>query len=137
MTRNYKHIDFPRYNHNFWLDKFFSLKNIQSKSDTAGTIVQGIKAVLSELSVIKKSLDIKESGPIGVKSAAQHLEVSQQKIYLEVEEGDIPHYQDRPGSKIYFFREELDQWVKEKKRISKTEILNQADNLKFGSHGGK
>ena len=113
------------------------MKNIQSKSDTAGTIVQGIKAVLNELSVIKKSLKIKESGPIGVKSAAQHLEVSQQKIYLEVEEGDIPHYQDRPGSKIYFFREELDQWVKEKRRISKKEILNEADNLKIGSHGGE
>ena len=100
-------------------------------------LVGSIQSVLRELSAIKKSLSIRESGPIGVKSAAQHLEVSQQKIYLEVEEGDIPHYQDRPGSKIYFFREELDQWVKEKKRVSKTEILNQADNLKFGSHGGK
>jgi len=39
--------------------------------------------------------------------------------------------------KIYFFREELDQWVKEKRRISKKEILDEADNLKFGSHGGK
>ena len=113
------------------------MKKNYLSGDTAGTIVQGIKAVLSELSVIKKSLNIKESGPIGVKSAAQHLEVSQQKIYLEVEEGDIPHYQDRPGSKIYFFREELDQWVKEKRRISKKEILDEADNLKFGSYGGK
>lgn len=112
------------------------MKKITSNFDTAGKIVQGIKTVLDELSVIKKSLDIKESGPIGVKSAAQHLEVSQQKIYLEVEEGDIPHYQDRPGSKIYFFREELDQWVKEKKRISKKEILDQADNLKNRSYGG-
>ena len=80
-------------------------------------LVGSIQSVFRELSAIKKSLSIRESGPIGVKSAAQHLEVSQQKIYLEVEEGDIPHYQDRPGSKIYFFREELDQWVKEKRRI--------------------
>ena len=100
-------------------------------------ILSGIQNVRDELSSIKKSLDIRESGPIGVKSAAQHLEVSQQKIYLEVEQGDIPHYQDRPGSKIYFFREELDHWVKEKRRISKKEILDEADNLKFGSHGGK
>ncbi len=107
------------------------------KSKNAEVNVSILQSVLRELSAIKKSLSIDESGPIGVKSAAQYLEVSQQKIYLEVEEGDIPHYQDRPGSKIYFFREELDQWVKEKKRISKTEILNQADNLKFGSHGGK
>jgi len=95
-----------------------------------------VQSVLREISDIKKSLIQNESGPIGVKSAAQYLEVSPQKIYLEVKEGDIPHYQDRPGSKIYFFREELDQWVKEKKRISKKEILDQADNLKFRSHGG-
>ena len=100
-------------------------------------LVGSIQSVLRELSAIKKSLSIRESGPIGVKSAAQHLDVSQQKIYLQVDEGDIPHYQDRPGSKIYFFREELDQWVKEKKIISKKEILNEADNLKIGSHGGE
>ena len=112
--------------------KFNYLNRIQAED-----IVSSIQSVFRELSAIKKSLSIRESGPIGVKSAAQHLEVSQQKIYLEVEEGDIPHYQDRPGSKIYFFREELDQWVKEKRRISKKEILDEADNLKFGSHGGK
>ena len=97
-------------------------------------ILSGIQNVRDELTSIKKSLNIKESGPIGVKSAAQHLEVSQQKIYLE---GDIPYYQDRPGSKIHFFRDELDQWIKQKKRISKKEIQDEADNLKIGSHGGK
>jgi len=113
------------------------VKNNYLSGIQAEDLVSSIQSVFRELSVIKKSLSIRESGPIGVKSAAQHLEVSQQKIYLEVEEGDIPHYQDRPGSKIYFFREELDQWVKEKRRISKKEILDEADNLKFGSHGGK
>ena len=109
---------------------------IDQKSATE-EILSGIQNVRDELTSIKKSLNKDGSGPIGVKSAAQHLEVSQQKIYLEVEEGDIPHYQDRPGSKIYFFREELDQWVKEKRRISKKEIHDEADNLNFGSHGGK
>jgi len=112
------------------------LKNYLS-SKSAEETVSILQSVFRELSAIIKSLSTKQSGPIGVKSAAQHLEVSQQKIYLEVEEGDIPHYQDRPGSKIYFFREELDQWVKEKKRVSKTEILNQADNLKIGGYGGE
>ena len=112
------------------------MKNYLS-SKSAEETVSILQSVFRELSAIKKSLSTKQSGPIGVKSAAQHLEVSQQKIYLEVEEGDIPHYQDRPGSKIYFFREELDQWFKEKKRVSKTEILNQADNLKIGGYGGQ
>lgn len=107
---------------------------LNSKSATE-EILSGIQNVRDELTSIKKSLNKDGSGPIGVKSAAQHLEVSQQKIYIEVEEGNIPHYQDRPGSKIYFFREELDQWVKDKGRISKKEILTEADNLKIGGHG--
>ena len=90
------------------------MKNYLSGKSAEET-VSILQSVFRELSAIKKSLSIDESGPIGVKSAAQYLEVSQQKIYLEVEEGDIPHYQDRPGSKIYFFREELDQWVKDRK----------------------
>lgn len=100
-------------------------------------IVSSIQSVFKELSAIKKSLSIDESGPLGVKEAARYLKVSTQKIYLEVEEGDIPFYQDGPGSKIHFFRDELDQWIKQKKRISKKDILDEADNLKFGSYGGE
>ena len=110
--------------------------NFKEKSATE-EILSGIQNVRDELSSIKKSLSIDESGPLGVKEAARYLKVSTQKIYLEVEEGDIPFYQDGPGSKIHFFRDELDQWIKQKKRISKKEILDEADNLKFGSHGGK
>ena len=42
-----------------------------------------------------------------------------------------------PGSKIFFYKEELDAWVRSKKRISKKEILDEADNLKIGSYGNK
>ena len=100
-------------------------------------IVSSIQSVFKELSAIKKSLSIDESGPLGVKEAARYLKVSTQKIYLEVEEGDIPFYQDGPGSKIHFFRDELDQWIKQKKRTSKKDILDEADNLKFGNYGGE
>ena len=110
--------------------------NFKEKSATE-EILSGIQNVRDELSSIKKSLSIDESGPLGVKEAARYLKVSTQKIYLEVEQGGIPFYQDGPGSKIHFFRDELDQWIKQKKRISKKEILDEADNLKFGSYGGK
>ena len=103
----------------------------------AEEILSGIQNVREELTSIKKSLNKDESGPLGVKEAARYLKVSTQKIYLEVEEGDIPFYQDGPGSKIHFFRDELDQWIKQKKRTSKKDILDEADNLKFGSHGGE
>ena len=107
------------------------------KSDSAGTIVQGIQSVLDELSVIKKSLSIDEAGPLGIKETARYLKMSTQSIYKEVDKGSIPHYQDSPGSKIFFYKEELDTWVRSKKRISKKEILDEADNLKIGSNGGK
>ena len=113
------------------------MKNNYQRGTIAEDIVSGIQSVLNELSDIKKSLSFDQSGPLGVKEAARYLKVSTQKIYLEVEQGDIPFYQDGPGSKIHFFRDELDQWIKQKKRISKKEILDEADNLKFGSHGGK
>lgn len=113
------------------------MKKNHQRGTIAEDIVSGIQSVLNELSDIKKSLSFDHSGPLGVKEAARYLKVSTQKIYLEVEQGDIPFYQDGPGSKIHFFRDELDQWIKQKKRISKKEILDEADNLKFGSHGGK
>jgi excisionase family DNA binding protein len=111
------------------------LTNNYLKSDSAGTIVQGIQSVLDELSVIKKSLSIDQAGPLGIKEAARYLKMSTQSIYKEAEKGSIPHYQESRGSRIFFYKEELDSWVKSKKRISKKEILEDADNLKIGGHG--
>ena len=68
-------------------------------------IVSSIQSVFKELSAIKKSLSIDESGPLGVKEAARYLKVSTQKIYLEVEEGDIPFYQD--GQVVKFISLEM------------------------------
>lgn len=90
-----------------------------------------------ELSSLKKSLSIDEAGPLGIKETARYLKMSTQSIYKEVEKGSIPHYQDSPGSKIFFYKEELDAWVRSKKRISKKEILDEANKLKIGSYGNK
>ena len=90
-----------------------------------------------EFDSLRSELIYDFSGPLGIKDAARYLKVSSQTIYKYVEANSIPFYQNQPKSKIYFFREELDQWVKEKRRISKKEILNEADNLKIGGHGGK
>ena len=100
-------------------------------------ILCGIQHVRDELSSLKKSLSIDEAGPLGIKETARYLKLSTQSIYKEVEKGSIPHYQDSPGSKIFFYKEELDTWVRSKKRISKKEILDEADNLKIGSYGNK
>ena len=102
--------------------------------ELVGRLKDGMR---DELSSLKKSLSIDEAGPLGIKETARYLKMSTQSIYKEVEKGSIPHYQDSPGSKIFFYKEELDTWVRSKKRISKKEILNEADNLKIGSYGNK
>ena len=105
------------------------------KSDSLGIIVQGIHSVLKELTVIKKSLSVEESGPLGIKETARYLKMSPQSIYKEVEKGSIPHYQESPGSKIFFFKEEIDDWVRSKKRCTITNVLDDADELKLGKYG--
>ena len=90
-----------------------------------------------ELSSLKKSLSIDEAGPLGIKETARYLKMSTQSVYKEAEKGSIPHYQDSPSSKIFFYKDELDAWVRSKKRISKKEILDEAVNLKIGSYGNK
>ena len=102
--------------------------------ELVGRLKDGMR---DELSSLKKSLSIDEAGPLGIKETARYLKMSTQSIYKEVEMGSIPHYQDSPGSKIFFYKEELDAWVRSKKRISKKEILDEADNLKIGSYGNK
>ena len=102
--------------------------------ELVGRLKDGMR---DELSSLKKSLSIDEAGPLGIKETARYLKMSTQSIYKEVEKGSIPHYQNSPGSKIFFYKEELDAWVRSKKRISKKEILDEADNLKIGNYGNK
>ena len=98
--------------------------------------VSSIQAVVrEELSSLKKSLSIDESGPLGVKEAARYLKMSGASIYKEVEKGIIPFYRSSPGSKIFFYKEELDLWVRGKKSFSKSDAIEEADNLKIGSYG--
>jgi excisionase family DNA binding protein len=91
--------------------------------------------VREELTSLKKSLSVDESGPLGVKEAARYLKMSSPSIYKEVEKESIPFYQSSPGSKIFFYKEELDSWVRGKKNNSKANAIEEADNLKIGGYG--
>jgi excisionase family DNA binding protein len=113
------------------------MNKIQLNQAHAEDLVSSVNTVLATVKEIKRSLTLDEVGPLGIKETARYLKMSTQSIYKEVEKGYIPHYQDSPGSKIFFYKEELDAWVRSKKRISKKEILDEADNLKIGSYGNK
>jgi len=109
-----------------------NVKNVMS-GEVAVTRIQAV--VREELSSLKKSLSIDESGPLGVKEAARYLKMSGASIYKEVEKGIIPFYRSSPGSKIFFYKEELDLWVRGKKSNSISSAIEEADNLKIGNNG--
>ena len=112
------------------------MNNTHLKGMSGQVFVSSIQAVVrEELSSLKKSLSIDESGPLGVKEAARYLKMSGASIYKEVEKGIIPFYRSSPGSKIFFYKEELDLWVRGKKSNSISNAIEEADNLKIGSYG--
>ena len=112
------------------------MNNTYLKGMSGQVSVSSIQEVVrEELSSLKKSLSIDESGPLGVKEAARYLKMSGASVYKEVEKGIIPFYRSSPGSKIFFYKEELDLWIRGKKSFSKSDVIEEANNLKIGSYG--
>jgi excisionase family DNA binding protein len=56
-----------------------------------------------------------------------YLELSQSHLYKLTSTGSIPHYKPN-GKKIYFHREELDQWLLRNRSDSQDELEQQAAN---------
>ena len=57
--------------------------------------------------------------------ACAYLELSQSHLYKLTSTGAVPHYKPN-GKKIYFQREELDNWLLRNRMISQDEIEQQA-----------
>ena len=55
----------------------------------------------------------------------KYLELSQSHLYKLTSTGAIPHYKPN-GKKIYFQRQELDQWLQRNRMDSQDEIEQQA-----------
>lgn len=62
---------------------------------------------------------------LGTSEAAAFLDISLTQLYKLSSTGKIPSYSPT-GGKLYFFREELEQWVLSKRRASIIEINQKA-----------
>ena len=114
----------------FWLNKYYLLNHNFYKGLSSEDIVRAIQnGMREELTSLKKSLSIDESGPLGVKETARYLKISTQSVYSEIKKGSIPHYQHSEGSKVYFYKNELDHWIRSSKQKSKADIEDEADNI--------
>ncbi|MFR9524559.1 MAG: helix-turn-helix domain-containing protein [Rikenellaceae bacterium] len=63
--------------------------------------------------------------PIGIEEAKAILQKATSTIYRLVGKGDIPHY--KQGRKLYFYEDELLDWVAQGKRKSSIEIREEME----------
>ncbi|MBR8840980.1 MAG: helix-turn-helix domain-containing protein [Stigonema ocellatum SAG 48.90 = DSM 106950] len=64
-----------------------------------------------------------ESDPLNVAQAAQFLGLTNQTVYDKVHKGTLPHV--KQGNRIYFFKDELIQWLKSGRQKTTDDLVAQ------------
>jgi len=75
-----------------------------------------------------KDQAIQQKEVLNFNEACQYLELSQSHLYKLTSAGNIPFYKPN-GKKIYFKREELENWLLRNRSISSDEIEQQAEEF--------
>lgn len=65
----------------------------------------------------QQSVDLK---PLNVSEAAKYLDMAKPTLYALTSKREIPHM--KRGKKLYFNQQELDNWLKEHRKKTATEI---------------
>jgi excisionase family DNA binding protein len=76
---------------------------------------ESIRKVLKEKEPISN-----EHPPMNITEASRYLKTSVSTLYRYTSQRFIPHH--KPGKQLYFFRDELDQWLAEHKKLTVNEI---------------
>ena len=86
--------------------------------------------ILDKLSEIASKLDeqnILQKTVLNLSEAAKYLDISESHLYKLTSTRQIPHFCPQ-GKKLYFRREELDQWLQRNRQSSTDEIDREATN---------
>lgn len=75
---------------------------------------------LSEQNILQKTV-------LNLSEAAKYLDISESHLYKLTSTRQIPHFCPQ-GKKLYFRREELDQWLQRNRQSSSDEIDREATN---------
>jgi excisionase family DNA binding protein len=84
--------------------------------------------IIERLDRIEKMLKVQQAiqkQVLNFNETCTYLELSQSHLYKLTSTGAIPHYKPN-GKKLYFQREELDQWLLRNRMDSQDEIEQQA-----------
>jgi len=85
--------------------------------------LDNIERLLVEQSLLKKEV-------LNFNETALYLEVSHSHLYKLTSTGAIPAYKPN-GKKLYFNRQELDEWLLSNKQTSTDEIQQKADEFQM------
>lgn len=77
-----------------------------------------IERLLESQNLVRKSI-------LNFSETCQYLELSQSHLYKLTSTGAVPHYKPN-GKKIYFKREELDEWLLRNRSLTQEEVETQA-----------
>jgi excisionase family DNA binding protein len=86
--------------------------------------------IIEKLDRIEKMLQVQQAMQkqvLNFNDTCTYLELSQSHLYKLTSTGAIPHYKPN-GKKLYFQREELDQWLLRNRVDSQDEVEQQAAN---------
>lgn len=86
--------------------------------------------ILDKLTEIANKLDeqnILQKTVLNLSEAAKYLDISESHLYKLTSSRQIPHFCPQ-GKKLYFRREELDQWLQRNRQSSSDEIDREATN---------
>jgi excisionase family DNA binding protein len=95
--------------------------------------------ILNEIRELKKLIldqNLLKKEVINFNEATVYLEVSHSHLYKLTSTGAIPVYKPN-GKKLYFKRQELDEWLLRNKQFSKAEIDQQASEYLIKKGGVK
>lgn len=76
-----------------------------------------------------------DNGIMTLEETSEYLKVSKSYLYKLTSRKKIPFYKPA-GKLIYFFKNEIDQWIKDGKIKTSTEVTEQLmSNLKLSNYG--
>lgn len=98
-------------------------------------LIKSVSEIKSLIEDRKKSGDIKERIPIGIDEACRIIQKAKSTVYALVRKGLLPSY--KRGKKLFFFEDELIEWIAKGKRKTFEEIRAEMEMSLYSRHRKK
>jgi excisionase family DNA binding protein len=95
------------------------------KNEFEAVIIDCFNSCLSNVNTHISPL-IEVEKPTDVFGAADHIDLDEQTIYRLVRTKEIPYH--KKGKKLYFYKSELNEWIKSGKGKSLTDLQKEAES---------